>query len=60
MKTFCCKKCGSADVFIKERSPHKGLYCGDCGAFIQWLSKEDLRLVERFLDLMKQNDKDTK
>lgn len=49
MKEFACTKCGSVDVFIQDSGPHKGLYCGDCGAFIKWLNKADLRLAERYI-----------
>lgn len=46
MKIFTCK-CGSNDIFIKDSGCHRGLYCADCGHWIQWLGKNDLRLAER-------------
>lgn len=46
MKIFVCE-CGSNDVFTEKKGSHIGLYCGDCGKWLKWLSKEDLRLVER-------------
>lgn len=53
MTTFCCKKCGSLDLFTKESGTQTGLYCKDCGAWLKWLGKEELRLVE--LQLAMQN-----
>lgn len=47
MKLFSCEKCGSVDVFIKKSGNQTGLYCGDCGKWIKWLTKDEIRLVER-------------
>lgn len=49
MKEFQCTKCKSTDVFINKSGNNTGLYCGDCGAWITWLNKEQLRLAERFI-----------
>lgn len=49
MKQFSCK-CGSTDLFIEENGQHKGLYCSDCGKWIQWLGKDDLRLAKRQIE----------
>lgn len=49
MKEFYCDKCGSIDVFIREKGPHKGLYCGDCGGFLKWLNKADYQLAQRYI-----------
>lgn len=50
MKQFYCKKCGSMDVFIKENGSQTGLYCSDCGKWIKWLGKDELRLAELYID----------
>lgn len=42
----CCRKCGSTDLFTKEKGNNVGLYCSDCGAWIKWLSKDELRAFE--------------
>lgn len=42
----CCKKCGSTDLFTKEKGNNVGLYCSDCGAWIKWLHKDELRAFE--------------
>ncbi|MBQ9657254.1 MAG: hypothetical protein IJV31_00625 [Clostridia bacterium] len=47
MKVFRCEKCKSIDVFIDKANNHTGLYCGDCGKWIKWLAKDEIRLVER-------------
>lgn len=47
MKKFNCPKCNSTDVFTKKIGNHTGLYCGDCGTWIKWLSKNEILLVER-------------
>lgn len=49
MKIFECK-CGSKEIFIKENSNNKGLYCAECGKWIQWLGKDDLRLAKRQIE----------
>jgi hypothetical protein len=38
-----CKRCGSADLFVKAQSVHLGLFCRDCGLWQQWISKSDAR-----------------
>mgnify|MGYP000993146216 CR=1 FL=1 len=42
-----CRKCGSADLFVKKQSMQTGLYCGNCGAWQKWIGKEELRVIER-------------
>lgn len=45
MKIFECAKCKSRDVFINKSRNNTGLYCGDCGAWIKWLNKDELRIA---------------
>ena len=45
MKIFECSKCKSRDVFINKSGNNTGLYCGDCGAWIKWLNKDELRIA---------------
>lgn len=47
MKKFECSKCHSKDIFIKKSGNNTGLYCGDCGKWITWLNKDQIRLAER-------------
>lgn len=42
----CCKKCGSTSLYTKESGNNIGLYCGDCGAWIKWIGKDELRAFE--------------
>ena len=59
---FICKKCGSTDYKIIEKSNGKGiatgLYCAKCGQWQKWLNKQEKAL---FADDIKDNriaDKD--
>lgn len=42
----CCKKCGSLDLHTEVKGSNTGLYCSDCGTWIKWLGKEELRAFE--------------
>ena len=42
----CCKKCGSTSLYTKNSGNNIGLYCSDCGAWIKWLGKDELRAFE--------------
>ena len=47
MKLFQCNKCQSKEIFIDKSGNNTGLYCADCGKWITWLNKDDLRLAQR-------------
>lgn len=42
----CCKKCGSILLHTEVKGNNTGLYCDNCGAYIKWLSKDELRAFE--------------
>jgi len=42
----CCKKCGSIALHTEMKGNNTGLYCEDCGAWIKWLGKDELRAFE--------------
>lgn len=42
----CCKKCGSISLHIEIKGNNTGLYCDDCGTWVKWLSKNELRVFE--------------
>ena len=42
----CCKKCGSISLHTEVKGNNIGLYCDDCGAWIKWLGKDELRAFE--------------
>lgn len=50
----CCKKCGSITLYTEEKGNNVGLYCDDCGAWIKWLGKDELRAFNH----AKQSQKD--
>ena len=45
MSDFICKKCGSKNYKVFEKSNGTGiatgLYCADCGAWQKWLNKQE-------------------
>ena len=41
MKSKCC----NSDVFIKEKSGQKCVYCKSCGKFVKNANKDDLREI---------------
>ena len=40
-----CKKCDNTSFYTERNGNHTGLYCEKCGAWIKWLSKDELRVV---------------
>ena len=42
----CCKKCGSTSLHTETKGNNIGLYCNDCGAWVKWLGKDELRAFE--------------
>lgn len=38
-----CKKCGSKLLHIEKKGTQSGLYCNNCGAWIKWLNKNEIR-----------------
>ena len=41
-----CKSCGSIDYELKEKRMHIGAYCRDCGEWIKWVSKKEVRRIK--------------
>ena len=41
-----CKKCGGSNLHIEIKGNNTGLYCSDCGAWIKWLGKDEIRAFE--------------
>ena len=44
----CCKKCGSVALHTEVKGNNTGLYCDDCGAWVKWLGKDELRAFEYY------------
>ena len=42
----CCKKCGSIALHTEVKGNNTGLYCDDCGVWVKWLGKDELRAFE--------------
>lgn len=53
----CCKKCGSVSLHTEVKGNNTGLYCDDCGAWIKWLGKDELRAFEHAKQIEKQIEK---
>ena len=45
-----CPKCKSRDLFMKKSGNNTGLYCGDCGAWIKWINKNEIRIIQRQIE----------
>lgn len=44
---YACKKCNSENIEVRQANKRTGLYCRDCGAWIQWLTyRETLRMYD--------------
>lgn len=41
-----CKKCGSTKVFTDTKGSQTGIYCSDCGKWIKWATKDEIRLID--------------
>lgn len=46
MHQNCCKKCGSIALHTEAKGNNTGLYCDDCGVWVKWLGKDELRAFE--------------
>ena len=53
INNFICSKCNGTFTFIKKNNTQTGLYCSDCGKWIKWLGKEEIRLYEKKLEMDK-------
>jgi len=53
INNFVCSKCSGTFTFIKKNNTQTGLYCSDCGKWVKWLGKEEIRLYERKLEIDK-------
>lgn len=51
MTDFICKKCGSTEYEIKDKTNGTGiahgLYCAKCGFWHKWLNKQELILYDK-------------
>lgn len=56
MKEFKCKKCNSEDIFISKSGNNTGIYCENCGKWITWLNKDEVRIIERQIANRRKDD----
>ena len=54
IKKYICKKCESEHVVIRQAGKQTGVYCKQCGAWIQWLN--DRQLKELYKRIKEEND----
>lgn len=54
-----CKNCKSKNLFVEIQKDKRGLYCGECGKWQKWLTKEELQIC-KFNDIKIINKIDTK
>lgn len=40
-----CKYCGSLNLETEKKGTQTGLYCCDCGKWLKWATKEEIRLI---------------
>lgn len=53
---FVCNKCGQSDVFIRQAGKQTGLYCSECGAWIKWLTKQEIKDVYEYIKQSQNRD----
>lgn len=41
-----CDKCNSNQLFIEIQGTRKGLYCGNCGKWQKWITKQELQIAK--------------
>lgn len=55
----CCKKCGSISLHTEVKGNNTGLYCDDCGAWIKWLGKDEIRAFEHSMREATKNERES-
>lgn len=40
-----CRYCASTKYTVREKGPHTGAFCADCGKWIKWLGKNEKTAV---------------
>lgn len=41
-----CNKCGSSKLFVEIQGTRKGLFCGECGRWQKWITKQELQVAK--------------
>lgn len=50
-----CRNCKSKNLFVEIQGTRRGLYCGDCGKWQKWITKEELQICK--FNNIKRHDK---
>lgn len=45
---FRCNKCGASkrSLFVEIQGNRRGLYCGECGKWQKWITKQELQIAK--------------
>ena len=41
-----CDKCNSNKLFVEIQGTRRGLYCGECGKWQKWITREELQIAK--------------
>ena len=41
-----CDKCNSENLFVEIQGTRRGLYCGNCGKWQKWITKQELQVCK--------------
>ena len=41
-----CNKCNSNKLFVEIQGTRRGLYCGKCGKWQKWITKQELQIAK--------------
>ena len=41
-----CNKCNSNKLFVEIQGTRRGLYCGECGKWQKWITREELQIAK--------------
>ena len=41
-----CKYCFGMETVLREKGPHIGAYCANCGRWLKWLSKDEKNFTD--------------
>lgn len=41
-----CSKCDSEKLFVEIQGDRRGLYCGKCGKWQKWITKQELQIAK--------------
>ena len=54
----CCNKCGSDKLFVEIQGQRIGLYCGNCGKWQKWITKQELQIAKfKGVKIIREEDK---